>query len=65
VPRKIRQWFQTSSGQGSILCPGAKARIESFDTQNFPARSFSAAKRATTRHYQEKQIRNAIREASK
>jgi hypothetical protein len=43
----------------------AKARTANLDMRDFLDLLYRAGKTAMTRHYQEKHVRNALREASK
>jgi predicted RNA binding protein YcfA (HicA-like mRNA interferase family) len=66
VPRKIRQLVADLVGTGFVLVPGGKGSHRKFRHPKFPgAVILSGQDGEDARHYQEKQVRNAIREASK
>jgi len=66
VPRKIRQLVADLERTGFVLVPGGKDSHRKFRHARFPgAVILSGHDGDDARHYQEKQIRNAIREVSK
>ncbi|MBI4023531.1 MAG: type II toxin-antitoxin system HicA family toxin [Verrucomicrobia bacterium] len=66
MPRKIRQLVADLERTGFVLVPGGKGSHRKFRHAKFPgAIILSGHDGEDARHYQEKQIRNAIREASK
>jgi predicted RNA binding protein YcfA (HicA-like mRNA interferase family) len=66
VPRKIRQLVADLERTGFVLVPGGKGSHRKFRHAKFPgAVILSGHDGEDAQHYQEKQIRNAIREASK
>ncbi|HSU55704.1 MAG TPA: type II toxin-antitoxin system HicA family toxin [Candidatus Dormibacteraeota bacterium] len=66
MPRKLRQLVADLERAGFSLVPGGKGSHRKFRHPGFPgAVIISGHDGDDARHYQEKQIRNAIREASK
>jgi len=66
VPRKIRQLVADLERVGFELVPGGKGSHRKFRHQKFPGSLIlSGHDGDDAKHYQEKQVRNAIREASK
>ncbi len=66
VPTKIRQLVSDLQKAGFYLPPGGRGSHRNFTIRSFLARISLAAMTLTmAHHYQEKQIRNAIREANK
>ena len=66
VPRKIRQLVADLERVGFELVPGGKGSHRKFRHQRFPGSLIlSGHDGDDAKHYQEKQVRNAIREASK
>ena len=66
VPRKIRQLVADLERTGFMLVPGGKGSHRKFRHPKFPGSVIlSGHDGDDARHYQEKQVHNAIREASK
>jgi len=66
VPRKIRQLVADLERTGFVLVPGGKGSHRKFRNSKFPGAVILSGKDGDdAHHYQEKQVRNAIREASK
>ena len=66
VPRKIRQLVAELERAGFVLAPGGKGSHRKFRHPKFPgAVILSGQEGDDARHYQERQVRNAIREANK
>lgn len=66
MPRKIRQLVADLERAGFVLVPGGKGSHRKFRHTKFPGSVIlSGPDGDDARHYQEKQVRNAIREASK
>ena len=66
MPRKIRQLISDLEKAGFILSPGGKGSHRKFRHPKFAgAVILSGGEGDDARHYQEKQVRNAIREATK
>ncbi len=66
VPRKIRQLVADLERVGFVVVPGGKGSHRKFRHQKFPgALNLSGHDGDDAHHYQEKQVRNAIRAASK
>jgi predicted RNA binding protein YcfA (HicA-like mRNA interferase family) len=66
MPRKIRQLVSDLEKAGFRLVPGGKGSHRKFRHARFPGSVImSGADGDDTHHYQEKQVRNAVREATK
>jgi predicted RNA binding protein YcfA (HicA-like mRNA interferase family) len=66
VPRKIRQLVTDLERAGFVLVPGGKGSHRKFRHAKFPgAVILSGNDGADARHYQEKQVRNAVREVNR
>ena len=66
MPRKIRQLVLDLAKAGFMPVPGGKGSHRKFRNARFPGSVvLSGADGDDAHHYQEKQVRNAIREASK
>jgi len=66
MPRKIRQLISELEYVGFILSPGGKGSHRKFRHPKFAgAVILSGRDGDDAQHYQEKQIRNAIREVTK
>jgi len=66
MPRKIRQLVAELERAGFVLAPGGKGSHRKFRHAKLPgAVILSGGDGDDAHHYQEKQIRNAIREVSK
>jgi predicted RNA binding protein YcfA (HicA-like mRNA interferase family) len=66
MPRKIRQLISDLEKAGLVLVPGGKGSHRKFrHPQIAGALILSGGPGDDAHHYQEKQVRNAIREASK
>ena len=66
MPRKVRQLVADLEGAGFVLVPSGKGSHRKFRNSKFPdAVILSGNDGDNAHHYQEKQVRNAIREASK
>jgi predicted RNA binding protein YcfA (HicA-like mRNA interferase family) len=66
VPRKIRQLVADLERAGFLLVPGGKGSHRKFRHAKLPGSVIlSGHDGDDARHYQERQVRNAIREASK
>lgn len=66
MPRKIRQLVSDLERAGFIPASGGKGSHRKFRHQRFPGAVILSGKDGDDAHqYQEKQIRNAIREVSK
>jgi predicted RNA binding protein YcfA (HicA-like mRNA interferase family) len=66
MPRKIRQLVSDLEKAGFALVPGGKGSHRKFRHPRFPgAVILSGSEGDDARHYQEKQVRNAIREAAR
>jgi predicted RNA binding protein YcfA (HicA-like mRNA interferase family) len=64
VPRKIRQLIADLQDAGFALVPGGKGSHRKFRHQRVPGSLILSGKDGDdARHYQEKQVRNAIRQA--
>ena len=65
MPRKIRQLVSDLERAGFTLAPGGKGSHRKFRHVKFTGSVIlSGADGADAQHYQEKQVRNAIRAAS-
>lgn len=65
MPRKIRQLVSDLERAGFTLAPGGKGSHRKFRHAKFTGSVIlSGADGTDAQHYQEKQVRNAIREAS-
>ena len=65
MPRKVRQLVSDLEGAGFVLVPGGKGPHRKFRSSKFPGAVILSGKDGDdAHHYQEKQVRNAIREAS-
>lgn len=66
MPRKFRQLVSDLERAGFIPAPGGKGSHRKFRHQRFPGAVILSGKDGDdAHHYQEKQIRNAIREVNK
>ena len=66
VPRKIRQLVADLEQAGFILAPGGKGSHRKFRHPKLPGSLILSGQSGDdAHHYQEKQVRNALREASK
>jgi predicted RNA binding protein YcfA (HicA-like mRNA interferase family) len=66
VPRKIRQLVADLEHAGFVLVPGGKGSHRTFRHPKVPGSLILSGQSGDdARHYQEKQVRNAIRDASK
>jgi predicted RNA binding protein YcfA (HicA-like mRNA interferase family) len=66
MPRKIRQLVSDLTRAGFVLVPGGKGSHRKFRHARISGSVImSGGDGEDARHYQEKQIRNAIREATK
>ena len=66
VPRKIRQLIADLEQAGFVLVPGGKGSHHKFKHEQFPGSVILSGKEGDdAQHYQEKQVSNAIREATK
>jgi len=66
MPRKIRQLVSDLESAGFALVPGGKGSHRKFRHARFPGSVILSGKDGDdARHYQEKQVRNALTEASK
>jgi predicted RNA binding protein YcfA (HicA-like mRNA interferase family) len=66
MPRKIRQLIADLEQSGFALTPGGKGSHRKFRHPRFPGAVILSGKDgADAHHYQEKQVRNAVREAMK
>lgn len=66
MPRKVRQLVTDLEGAGFVLAPGGKGSHRKFRNSKFPGAVILSGKDGDdAHHYQEKQVRNAIREATK
>jgi predicted RNA binding protein YcfA (HicA-like mRNA interferase family) len=66
MPRKIRQLLSDLTKSGFVLVPGGKGSHRKFRHSRVPGSVIlSGADGDDAHHYQEKQVRNAIREATK
>jgi predicted RNA binding protein YcfA (HicA-like mRNA interferase family) len=66
VPRKIRQLVADLERTGFVLVPGGKGSHRKFRHPKFPGSLILSGQEGDdAHHYQERQVRNAIREASK
>jgi predicted RNA binding protein YcfA (HicA-like mRNA interferase family) len=66
MPRKIRQLVSDLAKAGFVPVPGGKGSHRKFRHARFPGSVvLSGADGDDAHHYQERQVRNAIREATK
>ena len=66
VPRKIRQLVADLERAGFLLVPGGKGSHRKFQHPKFPGSLILSGQDGDdAHHYQEKQVRNAIRDANK
>jgi predicted RNA binding protein YcfA (HicA-like mRNA interferase family) len=66
MPRKIRQLVSDLTRAGFVLVPGGKGSHRKFRHDRIPGSVIlSGGDGEDARHYQERQVRNAIREAAK
>ena len=66
MPRQIRQLIADLEGAGFILVAGGKGSHRKFRHPRFAGAVILSGKdRADAHHYQEKQVRNAIREVTR
>jgi predicted RNA binding protein YcfA (HicA-like mRNA interferase family) len=66
MPRKIRQLVSDLTQSGFVLTPGGKGSHRKFRHPRMPGSVvLSGGDGDDAHHYQEKQVRNAIREAAK
>ena len=65
MPRKVRQLIADLETAGFAVAPGGKGSHRKFRHPKFPGSlMLSGQSGDDAQHYQEKQVRNAIREAS-
>lgn len=65
MPRKLRQLVADLEKAGFVLVPGGKGSYRKFRHFKFPGSLILSGQSGDdAKHYQEKQIRNAIREVS-
>jgi len=66
MPRKIRQLVADLEQAGFVLAPGGKGSHRKLRHPLFPGAVILSGKSGDdAHHYQEKQVRNAIREATR
>jgi predicted RNA binding protein YcfA (HicA-like mRNA interferase family) len=66
MPRKIRQLIVDLERAGFIVVPGGKGSHRKFRHKRLPGAVILSGKDGDdAHHYQEKQVRNAIREANR
>lgn len=66
MPRKIRQLVSDLEKSGFVLVPGGKGSHRKFRHAQFAGAVILSGKDGDdAHHYQEKQVRNAIREANR
>ena len=66
MPRKIRQLIADLEGAGFVLVAGGKGSHQKFKHPKFPGSVIlSGHESDDAKHYQEKQVSNAIREVAK
>lgn len=66
MPRKIRQLVADLEQAGFVLAPGGKGSHRKFRHPKFPGSMILSGQSGDdAKHYQEKQVRNAIRDSSK
>jgi len=66
VPRKIRQLVADLEGAGFVLVPGGKGSHRKLRHPKYPGSLILSGQSGDdAKHYQEKQVRSAIREVSK
>jgi predicted RNA binding protein YcfA (HicA-like mRNA interferase family) len=66
MPRKIRQLVSDLTAAGFVCVPGGKGSHCKFRHPQIPgAVILSGGDGDDARHYQEKQVRNAVREAAR
>jgi len=66
MPRKIRQFVSDLESAGFLLTPGGKGSHRKFRHARFPGAVILSGKDGDdAHHYQEKQVRNAVREVTK
>jgi predicted RNA binding protein YcfA (HicA-like mRNA interferase family) len=66
MPRKIRQLVADLEAAGFTLLSGGKGSHRKFRHSRFPGSVILSGKdKEDAHHYQERQIRNAIREANR
>ena len=66
MPREIRQLISDLENAGFVIVPGGKGSHRKFRHARFPGSVILSGKDGDdARHYQEKQVRNAIHETSK
>ena len=66
MPRKIRQLVSDLGQVGFVLAPGGKGSHRKFRHPSFAGSVILSGKDGDdAHHYQEKQVRNAIREVTK
>ncbi len=66
MPRKIRQLVSDLERAGFVLVPGGKGSHRKFRHARFPGSVILSGKDGDDVHsYQEKHVRNAVREATK
>ena len=66
MPRKIRQLIVDLERAGFVVVPGGKGSHRKFRHTRFPGSIIVSGRDGEdAHHYQEKQVRNVIRETSK
>jgi predicted RNA binding protein YcfA (HicA-like mRNA interferase family) len=66
MPRKIRQLVADLEAAGFAIAPGGKGSHRKFRHPRFPGAVIVSGKDGEdAHHYQEKQVRNAIRETTR
>lgn len=66
MPRKVSQLIADLEAAGFVAVPGGKGSHRKFRNPRFAGSVILSGKAGDdAHHYQEKQVRNAIREASK
>jgi predicted RNA binding protein YcfA (HicA-like mRNA interferase family) len=66
MPRKIRQLVSDLEKAGFVLVPGGKGSHRKFRHPGLPGAVILSGQHGDdAHHYQERQVRNAIREATK
>jgi len=66
VPRKIRQLISELEQAGFVLVPGGKGSHRKFRHPKFPGSLLLSGQSGDdAHHYQERMVRNAVRETAK
>jgi predicted RNA binding protein YcfA (HicA-like mRNA interferase family) len=66
VPRKLRQLISDLEQAGFVLVPGGKGSHRKFRHPRFPGSLILSGQAGDdAQHYQERMVRNAIRETAK